>query len=342
MNKRGLAWKVFHNESAERVPVGFWFHFAKDELEDVFKNPGLRDINIQGHKKFFGAFEPDFLKIMTDGYFCYPNEIFAAAKDVSELKGIRPIGSDHPWIREQVKLAREVTGAYGKEALTFYNIFAPATIFKFARQEKTREMKNPDNLLANFMLRDKAAVIHALDTVAEDMAALAKAVIREGGCDGIYYSTQDISDTRIGAELQKECIAPSDFAVLNSANSAKGLNILHICSYAGHHNDVSRYTEYPAQIINWAAYLEKVSLGEGKKLFGGKPVIGGFDNTAAGILYKGSKAEIEAETDRLLNEARNQGAVKGLALGADCTLPRDINPDHLKWVRDRAALQHYE
>ncbi|AEF81782.1 uroporphyrinogen decarboxylase family protein [Leadbettera azotonutricia] len=337
MNKRDLVWRAFHNESVERIPVGFWFHFAKDELEDVFKNPGLREINIQGHKKFYEAFDPDFLKIMTDGYFCYPNEIFASAKDVSELKKIKPIGSDHPWIREQVKLAQAVTGAYGKNVLTFYNIFAPATIFKFARQGK-----NADSMLADFMLRDKAVVTRALNVVAEDTAALAKAVVSEGGADGIYYSTQDVSDSRISTELQKECIAPSDFAVLDSANSAKGLNILHICSYAGHHNKISHYTDYPVQIINWAAHLEKVSLGSGKKLFGGKPVIGGFDNTPAGVLYKGSKAEIEAETDRLINEAKNQGAVKGLALGADCTLPRDINVERLKWVRDRAAIKQHE
>jgi uroporphyrinogen decarboxylase len=61
-------------------------------------------------------------------------------------------------------------------------------------------------------------------------------------------------------------------------------------------------------------------------------VIGGFDNTAAGVLYKGSRAEIEAETDRILKES---GRI-GVALGADCTLPRDIKLEHLEWVRARA------
>jgi hypothetical protein len=30
----------------------------------------------------------------------------------------------------------------------------------------------------------------------------------------------------------------------------------------------------------------------------------------------------------------------GVALGADCTVPRDIDLQHLAWVRDRAAVYH--
>jgi uroporphyrinogen decarboxylase len=329
MNNRDLVWKVFHNESAERVPVGFWFHFAGNELEDVFLNPGLRKINREGHRTFFKDFKPDFLKIMTDGYFCYPNGPFARAVDPSGLEGIKPIGPDHPWIREQVGLAKEVAGAYGKDVLTFFNIFSPATIFKFARSSRP----NPDGILADFISLDKGLVANALNVVAQDFAVLAKAVIEEGGADGIYYSVQDVLDPRINALTQRDCTLAADFAVLKAAQDAGGLNILHVCSYAGHHNEVARYVDYPAQVINWAASLEKLPLGEGKKLFGGKPVIGGFDNTASGLLYRGSRGEIEAETDRLLAEA---GRV-GVALGADCTIPRDITIDHLKWVRDRAA-----
>jgi uroporphyrinogen decarboxylase len=330
MSKRELLLKIFHNEPAEHVPVGFWFHYAKNELEDVFVNPRLRDINLEGHKKFFTEFQPDLLKIMTDGYFCYPNEIFNTAEDASALREVHSIGADHPWIREQVKFAKSITSAYGSEVLTFYNIFAPATLFKFARSGK---VNNPDALLADFIIKDRAAVLHALQTVAGDIALLARAVISEGGADGIYFSAQDVTDPRIDERLYREVIMPGDLAVLESANKAGQLNILHICSYAGHHNDITHYKDYPAQIINWAAFLEKVPLGAGKKIFGGKPVIGGFDNTVNGVLYKGSEEEIEAETARLLEESGRQGVV----LGADCTIPRDISLEHIKWVREKAT-----
>jgi uroporphyrinogen decarboxylase len=142
-----------------------------------------------------------------------------------------------------------------------------------------------------------------------------------------------MNDPRVTDEIRETILAPGDFKALEAAVSSSQFNILHICGYAGYRNDLSHFIDYPAQIINFASVVEGVSLGEGKKRFRGKPVIGGFGNTTADILYKGSRAEIEAETERLLKEA----GTLGVALGADCTVPRDIPRDHLKWVRDKAA-----
>lgn len=50
------------------------------------------------------------------------------------------------------------------------------------------------------------------------------------------------------------------------------------------------------------------------------------------LLYKGSKEEIQAETKRILAEAGRQGVL----LGADCTVPRDIDWKHFEWVREAA------
>ena len=75
------------------------------------------------------------------------------------------------------------------------------------------------------------------------------------------------------------------FTFLNRAISAGGTNILHICGYEGATNDIMYYTDYPADVINWAVELEGVSLSEGRQLFGGKTVLGGFENTEKGLLY---------------------------------------------------------
>jgi uroporphyrinogen decarboxylase len=330
MTKRELVNRVFHNEKADRVPVGFWFHFTENELIDVFKDPSMLDINLNGHRKFYHDFKPDFIKIMTDGFFVYPNEAFANAKKAADLWKVEPIGPAHPWIQKQIEFAKTVTGEFGAEVMMFYNIFAPATLFKFAR---TGACKNVDALLADFITEDADAVRHALDGAAADMAALAAGVIKEGGADGIYYSAQDVSDPRVTGKIYAACIAPGDIHVLTAAANAEGLNILHVCGYEGHRNELAHFVPYPAQAINWAAAFEGVPLSEGKKLFGGRPVIGGFDNTTGGVLYRRSKAEIEAETERLLRDAGTTGVV----LGADCTLPRGIDLPRLEWVRAKAA-----
>jgi len=96
---------------------------------------------------------------------------------------------------------------------------------------------------------------------------------------------------------------------------------------------LSLYVHYDAKIINWAVNIENVSLEDGKKLFGGKAVIGGFDNRPNGLLYRGSKAEIEAFTEQLIL----QSGKTGIILGADCTVPNDIDLNRLEWVRNKAA-----
>jgi uroporphyrinogen decarboxylase len=341
MNKREWVLKVLRNEAAGPVPAGFWFHFVPDELRDGFVYPEIFEENIRGHEKFYRDFQPDLVKIMTDGFFIYPNREFRAALTAADLWKVQSIGVDHPWIDKQVEFAKTITGMFGKEVCCFYNIFSPATTFKFVRQgsgEFRASGLSADAVLADFMLEDTEAARYALNVAAGDLAVLARRVIEEGGADGIYLSAQDPVDPRIDAGLHRDIFAPADIAVLEAANAARSktgevFNILHICGYEGHRNDLHHFAHYPAQIINWAAVFEGVPLGEGKRLFGGRPVIGGFDNTVNGLLYRGTEAEIKAETRRLIREAGKPG----LILGADCTLPRDINLRRLQWVREAAA-----
>jgi len=338
MNKREWLARWLANETLEKIPLGFWFHFSEDELVDAFADRKMIEKNIEGHKKFFNDFQPDMMKIMTDGFFIYPNREFQEAETAGDLWKVKSIGADHPWIEEQAAFAKTMTDFFGKEVMVFYNIFSPATTFKFVRlgsKEFRSRNINPDTLLANLLVEDKEAVLHALNIAAQDIAALAARVVN-AGVDGIYFSAQDVSDPRIDGSIHREVMFPGDCRVLEAAKSARAsgvFNILHICGYSGHTNQFERYVDYPAEIFNWAAAFENLPLGKGKKLFKNKPVIGGFDNTADGLLYRGSREEIQAETRRILAEAGRAGII----LGADCTLPRDIDLRRLQWVREAAS-----
>ncbi|MDR1363415.1 MAG: uroporphyrinogen decarboxylase [Spirochaetaceae bacterium] len=327
MNKRDMVLQVFNNERPERTPVGFWFHFIEDPEADGFKNPALFQQNIAGHKKFFDEFDPDFVKIMTDGFFIYPNKPFLTARNAAEFGQTKPIGARHEWIEKQVEFAKTIRGMLSAGTPCFYNVFAPATLFRFGRGVPG------SNALADFIAEDREAAASALNAVAQDLAILVERVLGEAGVDGVYYSVQDINDKRIDAEIREKIIDPVNCAALDAANKKSRYNIIHICGYEGFHNQLSHFTAYPAQIINWASAVENIPLGAGKKLFNGKPVIGGFGNTVKDILYCGSRAEIEAETAAVLKEA----GTTGVALGADCTIPPDINLARLRWVRDKAA-----
>jgi uroporphyrinogen decarboxylase len=329
IDKREWVSRAFRGEAVKGIPAGFWFHFTPDEVLDGFEHPEMFSQNLEGHRKYYREFQPDFVKIMSDGFFIYPNREFQEAETPEDLRKVSSIGPNHPWIEKQVDFVKTLTGMFGKEVLGFYNIFSPATSFRFAR----RSAKKAPEALFGDLIREEA-LVHALNVAAEDLAVLARRVITEGGADGIYFSAQDQNDSRIDAEAYRRVFAAADAKVLEAANAAAGgPNILHICGYAGRRNNLDRFTEYPAGVVNWAATIEGISLAEGKKLFGGRPVIGGFANTVDGILYRGTEAEIKAETRRLISEAGRTGVV----LGADCTIPRDIDLRRLQWVREAAA-----
>lgn len=118
--------------------------------------------------------------------------------------------------------------------------------------------------------------------------------------------------------------------MLKYANTLSENNILHCCGWAGDENRVEVWQDYPAKAVNWAVYVENMTLPEGKKFFGGKCVLGGFDNRKDGILYSGTKEEVQKEAVRLVTEAGDIGVI----IGADCTLPSDIPVERMKWVRE--------
>ena len=322
MGKRELVFDAFDNQKTERVPVGFWFHFAPDELYD--ESSAVIEKNIKGHQTFFDEFHPDFVKLMSDGYFTYPNPEIANIRTAADLKKIKA-GYGKEWIRKQVKLVSRLVERFGKEVATFYNVFAPATYLKWLLEKQNVSF-------GALVDEDPAAVRDALNEIALDVGELARAVIKDGGADGIYLSVQNIQDSHLTKEGYLEYIARGELTVLKAANEQSDYNILHICGYKGARNDLSIYTDYPAKIINWAVTVEGVSLEEGKKLFGGRAVIGGFANTEEDLLYRGTEAEIKAYTRELLFRA----GTTGIILGADCTVPSDISYEHLEWVREAA------
>ena len=327
MTHKELVWNAFNNKPVDRVPVGFWFHYTENELISAYDKPEMREQNINGHKHFVSTFKPDFVKLMSDGYFLEQETAkdLRSAKTAADLNKLKPILEDDKWIRDQVSLVKELTNSFGNEVLTFYNVFAPATAFKWA-------VEGADKKLAQFIKEDKDAIIRALGVIAANTEKLARAVIEEGGADGIYLSVQAIQDISVGPDLYAEVISPSELSVLTTANAAGGKNILHVCGYEGARNNLSIFKNYPAKAVNFASTVEGVSLAEGKKLFGGKAVIGGFANTKKGLLYTGTKEEIQAETKRLLKDAGKTGII----LGADCTVPKDISFERFEWVREAA------
>ncbi|KXS55663.1 MAG: hypothetical protein AMR96_07105 [Candidatus Adiutrix intracellularis] len=324
MSNRELVLRAFDNQEVERVPVGFWFHFlAEEEMGDGLKTPGLLERNVAGHKNFIERARPDLVKIMSDGFFSYPVE--SPLKCLKDLAGIKELDKDHPWLVRQIELVQRVV-ALQKDTLYFYNIFAPPTSLRLLIGQE---------FLVKYLKMDPVLVTSALARIAGGLATLAQGVIREGGADGIYLSVQNPDFNRLTDKEYRCYLRPSDQMVLEAANRVGGINILHICGYAGARNYLESWADYSARAYNWAVNVEQVSLAEGKKIFGGRAVIGGFANFPGSLIEVGSRVEIETFTAGLISEAGS----KGILIGADCTLPSTIALERLEWIRQKAAAR---
>ncbi|WP_346354776.1 uroporphyrinogen decarboxylase family protein [Azotosporobacter soli] len=325
MLKRERLLNAFNNKEVDRVPVGFWFHFLKEE--EFYQGLEQRDLiekNIAAHKAFIEATDPDFVKIMSDGYFLYPSKVYPTLHSAADLRKLTPLGKDHPWIQGQVRLAKTVVG-FLNDTSAFYNIFAPSTLLRFAiGNEKFIE----------YFRQDAAAVADALEIIAQDVATLSELIVTEAGAEGIYLSVQNPENGKISYEEYRRYITPSERSVLSRANAVSENNILHCCGYAGNKNDLTIWQDYEAKAVNWAVTIENLDLTEGKKLFADKAVIGGFDNRPGKLLHSGTKEEIESFAETIITKAGKIGVI----IGADCTVPSDIELTRLQWVKDKVAV----
>ncbi len=329
--RRELVLKAFHNEKTERVPVGFWFHFLEgEEFNAGLKRPELLEKNLAGHKKFAEDFDPDFVKIMTDGFFFLPFD-FSAIHTVEDLKNLKPITKEHPFFAKNVELVQGVRKIFGEDRLLFFNVFSPFNHLLSGLGGLGGHIVGIQKLIS-FLDEDAAAVAQGLDVIADSIAELIQEIVKPGLADGIYLSVNN-PNRKVPAQIYSTFVAPSERKILEAANKLAQDNILHICGYAGNKNILSVYKDYPASVINWAVHAEDLGFKEGKEYFGGKAVIGGFDNVKEGLLYTGTKEEIEHYIEELLQGTGDEGVI----IGADCTVPSDIAIERLKWVRDKAA-----
>lgn len=322
MDKRTRVLHAMNKKEVDHVPVAFWFHFSGEEA--------LGDACVQAHLKYYRETDLDFVKIMCDNYFPYP---LPQIKQVSDWKTLKPFTAEHPFIREQVERAKAIVAEIGQERCVFYNVFAPFSSLRFGAEA----IGVSDAAVMAYIREDKNAVMAALDVIAQSNALLAELLITEAGCDGVYYCVQGGEYDRFLPEEYKEIITPSDLYVLEHANRFSENNIIHMCGWAGNQNQLGIWQDYPAKVVNWAVYVEGMSLEDGRYFMDGRTALGGFEThwdeqIQQGIMYTGTKEEVQQYTkDLILNHGKT-----GLMLGGDCTIDAKIDWERIRWIVEAA------
>ena len=295
---------MLRSERPDRVPAGFWFHFPESAAAGTAM--------AQAHIDYYRAADPDLLKVMNDnGYEAVGVDVVRSPEDWRKLEPA-PLSSA-PY-QAQLAGLRALVDVLGGEVLMATTIFNPYSTGNQISNKK----------VAEHLKEDPDAVSAGLGAIAESLAEFSAACI-DAGAAGIYFSAQGGDASLFTAEEHQRYIKPHDVTVLEAATAAgASCNILHIC---GRGIRLEHFVDYPGHTVNWAPQNDNLSLTAGRDLFR-RPIIGGIDER--GPIVDGPREAVVAEVHGAL---ATMGSA-GFMVGAGCTLPNDVNVEHLAWARE--------
>ncbi len=305
MNKVERVRAAIAGEKVDRAPAGFWFHFTPD------KHHGKA--SVQAHMDFFRESNVDFLKVMNE----HPYRANVDIASPADWRRLRPAPLSSDFYQEQLDEVKMILDEVQDEALVIVTIFGP-----FRSGNNTSGDKVTDHLKA-----DPLAVSQGLEAIAESLADFGEALI-DAGAAGIYYSAQGGEQDRFTEYEFLQYIKPHDLTVLNAIKDKGEFNLLHVCK---DYIRLPLYADYPGHVVNWAATKHNMSLIEGRTLFK-RTICGGMDDR--GVMVDGSKEEIQAAVKSVIQEF----GAEGFILGADCTLPTDIDVANIRAAVEATAL----
>lgn len=325
MDKRELVKKVMDGKSGDRVPVGFWYHFTDiSEFAHGHHDNDTMDRVIAGTKKMIEEFKPDMIKIMSDGFFIHPSIVDNDVTTIEGLSKIKHIDRDHPWITKQVDLINKII-EMSEGQICIYNIFSAVQQLRLYIELILEDVDAYETIMINHT----EEAMKAFKIVEEDTNMLLDEIKKNTDVDGIYYSVQMLQHDDADEEFHQKWIVPSDLITLEHINELWEYNMLHICGYERYHNNIEFFKQYPCKSYNWATHTDDVTMKEGKEIFN-SCVCGGFDNNSGTLIDTGSIEEIKKFTKEIIEDAGREG----LILGADCTVPMDIDFERLNAIRD--------
>ena len=297
MNKIERVRAVLKGEIPDAVPASFWFHFPKDQAHG--------NAAVKAHLDYYQRADLDFLKIMNEHRYRVETQI----KNPSDWRRIKPVPLKSEFYQAQLDEIKMITDKLGGDCLTVITIFNPFSSGKHAS----------DYLITEHLKADPESVNLGMQTIAESLAEFSAACL-DAGADGIYFAAQGGEADRFEEHIFTEVIKPNDLTVLNAVKDISDFNILHICQ------DKVRlhlYSDYPGNVVNWAATAQhNVPLLGGKKLFN-RPILGGLDNR--GVIVDGTPEDIR----QAVHEVISSFGPRGLIIGADCTLPTEIDVENI-------------
>lgn len=315
MTKKERVLAAINQQPVDHVPAYFTTHFTRDKH---FDQPAVEE-----HLRFFEEVNPDIQKIMNENLV--PN--FGPINKPEDWACIPHLDRNAPFMQRQLDMMEKIYQRMDKDAFNIGTLHGTvaSTIHPIESHygyEPVRE------LLCAHLRENEAPVMEAMQRIIDGMTDLAKAFI-EIGLDGILYSSLGGERHYFTDEEFDRWIAPLDKQVMRAVKEAGGYVILHMCKT---NVNFDRYKSYEGlyDITNWGVYEADLSLTEGRKRFPNGAIMGGLSNHLDAVICQGSKAEIEKEVQKVVEEAGKTGFI----LGTDCTIPTGVAYSQLRIATD--------
>lgn len=318
MTRKERVLAVIGGGTPDRTPAAFSSHFSKEEIAG--------EAALRAHLNFFEATGVDICKVMNENLlrgshkFEQPGDLAKAVLTEESKKSLD----------DEVELVARLAEALKGEAILQVTIHGPLVSVQHMSQRPGFFVENLD-FYHRCVKEDPASMKVALELATETLCDLVERCL-DAGADGIYFAALGSQKALMDDDEYASIIRPYDLRVFEAASKASA-NTLHIC---GMDLAVHRFTDYPAHIVNWEFDELNPGMAQAFELFDESyTVMGGIDNKA-GAVVDGPVDEIEAQVHSVLRAAGDRRFI----LGAGCTMPGDINTDHLKYAV--AACQTYK
>ncbi|MGI6079664.1 MAG: uroporphyrinogen decarboxylase family protein [Candidatus Avilachnospira sp.] len=308
MNRRENTLAAVRGQEPDYIPSGFWLHFPKECFHG--------DAAVEAHLKFFEESETDIMKIMNENVIPCSVPI----NKPEDWANIPEFDKNSKFIQDQLEITKKIIDKVhdnGIVLLTVHGIVASA----WHARGGTDGYETGSSFLTEHLRANPKAVAQAYDRISDALVTLTEEALKIG-VDGIYYAALGGESYLYTDEEFEEFVKPYDLKILNAAAKRPAFNILHVCK---DRLNLNRYKDYPTDVVNWGVYEQNPSLEEGRELFGDAAILGGLDDRA-GVLVDGTEEEIRAEVHSVI---KRMGRHKFL-LGADCTLPTDIDTERIR------------
>ena len=304
MKRRERVISAIKNEPVDGIPSSFSLHFPKGYE--------YGDQGVAAHLDFYKKTNTDIYKIMNENLLPYCEGIHCG----NDWKHIPAFSKKDTWMTRQIDMVKGILEKSDSDRFimgTLHGVVASSLHLI----EKTYGYDMGRLVMPEHLRQNKIAVSDVYKRVADILCVLVEEYMK-AGVDAIYYAALGGEFRYYTDEEFAEYIEPLDKQVMTAIRENGGYCFLHICKDRLNMKRYEGYNKY-ADVVNWGVYEVPFSIEEGKKLFPGTTSMGGLANRS-GILVEGTEAEIQQAVKSIIRSIGKTGFI----LGADCTLPTEI------------------